>query len=208
MTHQNRAYFDLEIPDVGPLPIQNMVCDPVFRSRIGVLYRGDCVDLLPGIATNSVDTVFADPPFNIGKEYGGLVDDNKKDGDYLEWCRSWLRECVRVLKPGGSFFLYNLPRWNIHLGVDLEDLGLTFRHWIAVNLTAGLPIAGRLYPSHYSLLYYTKGIPRTFRRIRTPFALCRHCQKEVRDYGGHRSAMHPDGVSLKDVWDDVTPVRN
>ena len=47
-----------------------------------------------------------------------------------------------------------------------------------------------------------------FRRIRTPIRTCRHCGGEVKDYGGHRKAMNPNGVNLKDVWTDVPPVRH
>jgi site-specific DNA-methyltransferase (adenine-specific) len=126
----------------------------------------------------------------------------------LSWCKKWIGECVRTLKPGGSFFLYNLPRWNVLLGAHLSKLGLEFRHWIAVEISACLPIPGRLHPSHYSLLYYTKGKPKTFRRIRTPIQICRHCGGEIKDYGGHRSAMNPNGVNLKDVWTDIPPVRH
>jgi site-specific DNA-methyltransferase (adenine-specific) len=38
--------------------------------------------------------------------------------------------------------------------------------------------------------------------------MCRHCGKEVKDYGGHRGAMNPRGVNLKDVWTDIPPVRH
>jgi site-specific DNA-methyltransferase (adenine-specific) len=90
----------------------------------------------------------------------------------------------------------------------LFELGLDFRHWIAIEMSASFPIAGRLHPSHYGLLYFTRGKPKTFRRIRTPIAKCRHCGEEVKDYGGHRKAMNPRGVTLKDVWTDVPPVRH
>jgi site-specific DNA-methyltransferase (adenine-specific) len=56
--------------------------------------------------------------------------------------------------------------------------------------------------------YYSKGKPKTFRRIRTPILKCRHCEGEVKDYGGHRDAMNPKGVTLKDVWTDIPPVRH
>jgi site-specific DNA-methyltransferase (adenine-specific) len=85
---------------------------------------------------------------------------------------------------------------------------MEFRHWIAIEISSSLPIPKRLHPSHYSLLYYTKGKPKTFRRIRTPIQKCRHCGGEVKDYGGHRDAMNPKGVNLKDVWTDIPPVRH
>ena len=189
--------------------VHTSIPDPYFRSSLGVLYEGDCVSILPHLRSESVDTVFADPPFNLGKQYGSKGDDNRPEHEYLEWCQAWVTECVRILKPGGTMFVYNLPKWNIPIGGMLNELGMTFRHWIAVNIKMRLPIKGRLYPAHYSLLYYCKGPrPKTFRNIRTPIQLCRHCGKEVKDYGGHRGAMNPKGVNLSDVWDDIPPVRH
>ena len=181
---------------------------PVFRTVLGKLYEADCLDLLPTLKGRSVDTIFADPPFNLGKDYGARCPDHRTEDEYLSWSRRWLRECERVLKPGGALFLYNLPKWNVLLGGYLAELGLQFRHWIAIEQKGRFPIAGRLYPAHYSLLYYTKGKPRRFNSIRTPIERCRHCGGEIRDYGGHRKAMHPNGVNLKDVWTDIPPVRH
>jgi len=180
----------------------------VFSSRYGALYEADCLKILPCIQDGVVDTVFADPPFNLAKEYGSRVDDRRSEEDYIAWCRKWLDQCVRVLKPGGALFVYNLPKWNILLGAHLAEGGMTFRHWIAVNIKLSLPISGRLYPSHYGLLYFTKGKANTFCRIRTPIETCRHCGREIKDYGGHRGAMNPNGVTLTDVWNDITPVRH
>lgn len=181
---------------------------PIFTTELGALFKGDCVEVLGKIKDETVDTIFADPPFNLGKEYGGKVNDRKGDHEYLEWCHKWIDECIRILKPGGAFFLYNIPRWNIELGHHMGKQGLMFRHWISISIKFGLPITGRLYPAHYSLLYYTKGKPKTFRKIRTPIELCRHCGGEIKDYGGHRGAMNDLGVNLMDVWTDIPPVRH
>jgi site-specific DNA-methyltransferase (adenine-specific) len=164
--------------------------------------------VLPHLDSASVDAVFADPPFNLKKFYGGVGSDDRLEDRYLSWCQQWLRQCVRLLKPGGALFLYNLPKWNIPLGHFLSSIGMEFRHWIAIEQKNCLPIQGRLYPSHYSMLYYTRGKPARFNRIRTPIETCRHCGGEVRDYGGHRGAMNPKGVNLKDVWTDIPPVRH
>lgn len=182
--------------------------DAAYSNHLGALFSADCMEILPDIKDEVVDTIFADPPFNLAKEYGSRTNDKRSDAEYLAWCYQWLGECVRLLKPGGALFLYNLPKWNVLLGAFLAQKGLEFRHWIAIEISACLPIPGRLHPSHYSLLYYTKGKPKAFRRIRTPIQKCRHCGGEVKDYGGHRDAMNPKGVTLKDVWTDIPPVRH
>ena len=194
--------------DVKPLLEKGTLAEPFYRSASGALFSADCMEVLPHIKDGVVDTVFADPPFNLGKVYGENCDDLKPDNEYVKWCKDWMAQCVRTIKPGGAFFLYNLPKWNVLLGAYLTELGMDFRHWIAVEISACLPIPGRLHPSHYSLLYYSKGKPNTFRRIRTPIQTCRHCGGEVKDYGGHRDAMNPKGVNLKDVWTDIPPVRH
>ena len=204
-----QGHLDLDDrPPFDPGPLLRRELRPDFVTGLGALFAGDCLAVLPDIRDAVADTVFADPPFNLGKEYGARARDDLSDLEYLEWCRRWLGECVRVLRPGGALFVYNLPRWNVLLGAHLVELGMEFRHWIAIELSASLPIPGRLHPSHYSLLYYTKGKPGTFRRIRTPLRTCRHCGGEIKDYGGHRGAMNPRGVTLKDVWTDIPPVRH
>lgn len=190
------------------LPMKTGAPTPVYTTELGALYHGDCLSILPYVRDEAVDTVFADPPFNLGKSYGTTVNDNREESEYVFWCKLWIDECIRTLKPGGSLFLYNIPKWNVILGAYLMERGLNFRHWIAVSIKSSLPISGRLYPAHYSLVYYSKGKPKTFRSIRTPIQTCRHCGGEVKDYGGHRGAMNPNGVNLMDVWDDVTPVRH
>ena len=185
-----------------------LVEQKIFSTDRGILFHGDCLDVLPHIQDESIDSIFADPPFNLAKQYGAGSSDDLPDREYVAWCKAWLDHCQRILKPGGSLFVYNLPKWNTLLGAYLTDRGMLFRHWIAINIKLSLPISGRLYPSHYSLLYFTKGKPKTFRKIRTPILLCRHCGKEIKDYGGHRGAMNPKGVNLTDVWDDIPPVRH
>lgn len=206
--HQSKLKWEDRAFDVARYLKDGADVTPAYTSSLGALFACDCLKVLPLIRDEVVDTVFADPPFNLGKEYGKNCDDELPDEEYIGWCGEWLAHCVRVVKPGGAIFIYNLPKWNVLLGAALMKLGMEFRHWIAIEISACLPIPGRLHPSHYSLLYYTKGKPKTFRRIRTPIITCRHCGGEVKDYGGHRDAMNPKGVNLKDVWTDIPPVRH
>jgi site-specific DNA-methyltransferase (adenine-specific) len=182
--------------------------ESVFETGLGHLYQGDAMELLPLLDNDSVDAVFADPPFNLGKDYGNGLNDSLANHEYLAWCASWVAECVRLLKPGGAFWLWNLPKWNVEIGHRMNTLGMTFRHWVAVDIKYSLPIPGRLYPSHYSLLYYTKGKPKSFKRPRVPIPVCRHCGGDIKDYGGHRGKLNPGGLNLTDVWLDIPPVRH
>jgi len=204
LTTRKKTDFDHSVFFKNDVNIPN----PIFATSLGVLFSDDCLNVLPALKGEIIDTIFADPPFNLGKKYSDEFDDFMPDNEYLEWSKQWLSHCIRLLKPGGSLFLYNLPKWNIPLGSYLMEQGLIFRHWIAISLKLILPIPNRLYPSHYSLLYFTKGKPKTFRKIRTPIETCRHCGGEIRDYGGHRQAMNAKGVNLTDIWHDIPPVRH
>jgi site-specific DNA-methyltransferase (adenine-specific) len=189
-------------------PVIMMTMIPILNTPFGELYQADCLKLLNTLEQESVDLAFADPPFNLGKEYSSKINDAKTTQEYLEWCEEWLYSLVRVLKPGGALFLWNLPKWNLPLGGYLAK-HLTFRHWISVDIKYSLPITGRLYPSHYALLYFIKGDkPAIFHPDRLPVPCCRHCGGELRDYGGYKDKMNPKGVNLSDVWTDIPPVRH
>lgn len=188
-----------EMPAMPPL---------VYETKLGKLYQGDCLALMKNMDSDSIDLIFADPPFNLKKLYPSKIDDNLKTDQYLKWCSSWTDECIRILKPGGSFFTWNLPKWNTHIS-DYLNGRLTFRHWIAVDIKYTLPIKGRLYPSHYSLLYYCKGEkPARFHPDRLPMSICPHCVGDLKDYGGYKHKMNPDGINITDVWLDIPPVRH
>jgi site-specific DNA-methyltransferase (adenine-specific) len=74
---------------------------PAFSTERGAVYKGDCMALFASIRDASVDTVFADPPFNLGKDYGnGAHQDELDTVDYLDWCCAWIDEVIRVLKLG------------------------------------------------------------------------------------------------------------
>jgi DNA methylase len=182
---------------------------PAFCTSLGAVYNMDCMELLPQIRSDSINTVFADPPFNLAKDYGNGKDKDKlEEGEYLRWCYRWMDECVRVLRPGGSIFVYNLPQWAFHLAAHLEQRAMKFRHWIAVSMKGTFPRGRKLYPAHYALLYFTKGDPETFNRVRLAIPQCRHCGKDVKDYGGHRKYLNPLGLNLTDFWDDTAPARH
>lgn len=203
--------LDLSIPETArahqELQIYGETLTPFMTTSRGILFNSDCLNVLRQIKSESVHCVFADPPFNLGKEYSNGRSDELNDEDYIRWSLMWLEECVRVLVPGGSLFVYNIPKWLIHVGHFLQT-EMVFRHWIAIVMKNSYPRGKSLYPAHYGLLYYTKGEARVFNKLRVPIPTCRHCGKELKDYGGHRDKLHEDGLNLTDYWDDTSPVRH
>jgi DNA methylase len=180
---------------------------PVLTTGRGALYQMDCLELLRSIRTESIHCVFADPPFNLDKEYKNGFTDRWSDRAYREWCEAWIDECCRVLVPGGSIFVYSLPKHAYNFAARLEH-SMQFRHWIALSMKGTYPRGRRLYPAHYALLYFSKGEPRVFNHVRVSVPVCRHCGKDIKDYGGHRKYLNPAGLNLTDFWEDTSPNRH
>ena len=86
--------------------------EPYYQNGLVTLYHGDCLDVLPTLRTNSVEAIFADPPYNLGFQYDEY-DDTRPWPEYINWCRQWFIECRRiavgsvVITPG----LKGLPLW-------------------------------------------------------------------------------------------------
>lgn len=181
---------------------------PFLTTCYGVLFAEDCLKVLENMKSEVVDCVFADPPFNLGKDYKNGFKDKVGETEYFEWCYRWISECSRVLKPGGAFFLYALPELAVRFAQYMNET-LTFRHWIALTMKGSFSRGKKLYPAHYALLYYIRGnVPKTFNRVRVPIPTCRHCGKEIKDYGGHRNKLNPAGLNLTDFWEDTSPNRH
>lgn len=185
-----------------------IITTPDFQTEYGSLYQSDCIEVMKNMDNDSVDLIFADPPFNLGKKYESGMDDYLSEEEYLLWTETWLLECVRILKPGGSLFIYNLPYWQTQIANILNKY-LNFRHWIALYMRGLMPVSGKLLPSHYGLLYYVKGErPSVFNKQRIPMPTCRHCGGEIHDYGGKKKDLDFAGLSIADVWTDIHPVRH
>lgn len=86
----------------------------------------DCIEALQSIEDNSIDLIFADPPYNIGKDFNGRKD-KYEHTEYLEWCYRWLDLCVQKLKKNGSLYVMTstqyMPYFDIFLREKLHILG-------------------------------------------------------------------------------------
>lgn len=122
------------------------------NNMVNVVYCGDVFDVLRQYPDECIDLAFADPPYNLKKAYAAY-EDSLIEQEYIEWCNSWLMEYIRVLKPTGSLYVLNLPRWGMHHAVFLNK-HLQFQNWIVWDALS--EPRGKIMPAHYSLLFYTK----------------------------------------------------
>ena len=65
---------------------------------------GDSLAILKKIKSKSIDLIFADPPYGIGKNFGVTKDTFADIDEYLDWCKIWIDECMRIIKPNGTMY--------------------------------------------------------------------------------------------------------
>ena len=97
------------------------------KNFLNKIHARDCVALLRELSDDCVDLVIADPPYNIGKDFG-ISQDNMPLDDYVEWARSWVDESLRVLKPNGIIYIYGFAEIIAHLAVHYPTQK---QHWLA-----------------------------------------------------------------------------
>jgi len=98
-----------------------------FESDNHTIIWGDVIEVLSNeIQDNSINLIFADPPYNIGKNFNGTKDKWKSEEDYLQWSYQWLDLCIKKLKSNGSFYVMtstqNMPYFDIYLRKRLTIL--------------------------------------------------------------------------------------
>lgn len=87
----------------------------------------DCIDTLNSMKDKSVDLIFADPPYNLGKDFGNDSDSWTDRKKYLDWCYTWIDECFRVLKDNGTFYMMNSTQNIPYISIYLQE------HYYIVN---------------------------------------------------------------------------
>jgi site-specific DNA-methyltransferase (adenine-specific) len=120
------------------------------------LINGDSLEALRTIQAESIDFCFADPPYNLDKRYDAW-DDAINVTKYLKWCDDWLDELARILRPGCTCAVLNIPLLAIRHFEHMKR-SLNFQSWIVWE---GLSLPVRfIMPAHYSIVCFSKGAPR------------------------------------------------
>mgnify|MGYP003319473411 CR=1 FL=1 len=101
--------------------------ETVFEKDGHKIYWGDSINILQNqIPDESIDLIFVDPPYNIGKNFNGLKDKWKNEDDYLSWCYQWIDLCIQKLKPSGSMYIMTstqfMPYFDIFIRKKMDIL--------------------------------------------------------------------------------------
>lgn len=88
------------------------------------IFVGDVMDLLPAIPDGKFDLIIADPPYNLGVDFGNNVD-RRSDRAYRDWTRAWLELAIGKGTGNASFYIFCDWRYSGFFQEQLDDLGLT-----------------------------------------------------------------------------------
>lgn len=136
------------------------ISDKFSPSERIVVYLGDCLELLRGIPSESMQLIVTSPPYNIGKEYEKRLHLDL----YLRQQAQVIAECVRTLSPTGSIC------WQVGNYVDrgaiipldtvlypiFSGLGLRMRNRIIWHFEHGLHCSRRFSGRYETIIWFTK----------------------------------------------------
>lgn len=156
-----------------------------------ITINSDSIKWMKEQPSSTFDLIVADPPYNVGKDYGTTVDSVDKD-EYIKSLREWTTEASRLLKPHGTIYVFMGFRFISYLYDILEnDCGLFFNAWVCWHYTQGQGRRRGFSARHDDILMFTKH-PKNFTfnldQIRVP-------QKY------YRSVNNMRGANPGDVWE-------
>jgi site-specific DNA-methyltransferase (adenine-specific) len=114
------------------------------------IYNEDCITGMNKIEDESVNIIIADPPYNIGKDFGNNRS-KKQIEEYLIWCDKWLNQCIRILKKNGTMYIYGFSEILPYIQMRIhEKLNIRWLIWHYKNKTT--PNSKFWQRSHESIL--------------------------------------------------------
>jgi DNA modification methylase len=167
---------------------------------------GDCVERFRqrrdgGMAKARL--IFADPPYNIGVDYGDHYDDARSADDFERWCREWIIEAAGNLSDDGSFWLLVNHEWAwVLAGIATQDVGLHLNQWITWYESFGVNCSGKFNRCSRPLLWFTKD-PKRFVFNEHAAEIRRESDRQAK-YNDPRA--NPDGKLWDDVWGVNPPI--
>lgn len=152
--------------------------------------HGDAIDEMRKLEDQSIDLIIADPPYNLGKNYGNNIDYKEFD-EYLSFSRQWLSQADRILKDTGTIYIFMGVRFISYIyDIVSRELGYGFNSWICWHYTQGVGRKKGFSSRHDDILMFNKSNKFTYNLddIRIP-------QKYYRTRNNMR------GANPGNVWD-------
>ena len=179
---------------------------PEYVRPNGTLYRGDSLQWLKSLRDESVDLIFADPPYNIKKTDWDKFNSQEQ---YIAWSLNWIAEASRLLKPSGSLYICGFSE----ILADLKHPAMKyFAHcrWLVWHYRNKANLGNDWGRSHESILHLrkTKNFTMNIDDVRIPYGghtlkYPSHPQAKSSQYGDGRTASlwfpHPMGAKPRDV---------
>jgi site-specific DNA-methyltransferase (adenine-specific) len=161
----------------------------------------DCPTGIKNVLPGSVRLVFADPPYNIGINYGsGAKADKLPPTEYHEWCRKWIHALLGCLSSDGSFWLLINDENAAELKIIAEKEGFFLRQWLIWYETFGVNRANGFNRTHRQLFWFVKD-PKKF--FFDEDAVRRPSDRQAK-YNDKRA--DPEGKTWDDVWGINPPI--
>jgi len=120
-----------------------------------IIINNDCIEEMKKLDNECADIIICDPPYNIGKDFGNDSDKQKMD-EYLIWCEKWIDECIRILKPEGTLYIYGFSEILAFIRVRI-NINVRWLVWSYTNKTT--PSLNFWQRSHESILCCYKNKP-------------------------------------------------
>lgn len=91
------------------------------HSRDSMAILGNSLAVMKRIKSKSIHLIFADAPYNIGKDFGNNRDQWATVSAYIDWCKTWMDECMRILSDTGTMYLMTATQHMPYLDVYASE---------------------------------------------------------------------------------------
>lgn len=165
------------------------------------IHQGDALEFLHTLPDACADIIIADPPYSLDKdrEFGEGAFFNSRE-EWLNWCKRWLQESKRILKPTGNIFVYSIHHNACFLQCYMYEIGLEYRRQIIWHYENGFSKHSNAPACHYEpILWFAKRSDSTFHVIREPYKSQERLRHTITK-NGKIWKPHPDGRQAGDIW--------
>lgn len=91
------------------------------EDNLSTIILGDSLEVMKNMKNNSVDLIFADEPYNIGKDFGNNIDKWGSSEEYIMWNKIWICEAMRLLKDDGTIYLMTSTQFMPYIDIFVQE---------------------------------------------------------------------------------------